>query len=31
MMGQVRGLNYLKACRGGAFIPDPSWVAKAKA
>jgi sugar phosphate isomerase/epimerase len=24
MMGQVAGLNYLKACRGGAFVPNPS-------
>lgn len=24
MMGQVRGLNYLRQCRGGAFVPDPS-------
>ncbi len=24
MTGQVRGLNYLKACRGGAFIPNPA-------
>lgn len=23
MTGQVYGLNYLKACRGGAFIPNP--------
>jgi len=23
MTGQVRGLNYLKECRGGAFIPIP--------
>jgi sugar phosphate isomerase/epimerase len=23
MMGQVRGLEYLKACRGGAFVPYP--------
>ena len=23
MMGQVRGLNYLKQCRGGAFYPNP--------
>ena len=23
MTGQVRGLNYLKDCRGGAFIPNP--------
>jgi sugar phosphate isomerase/epimerase len=23
MMGQVHGLNYLKACRGGAFVPNP--------
>ncbi len=22
--GQVHGLNYLKACRGGAFIPNPN-------
>ena len=29
MMGQVAGLNYLKACRGGAFVPDPTF-AKAK-
>jgi len=21
--GQVQGLNYLKACRGGAFVPNP--------
>ena len=24
MMGQVRGLNYLKACRGGQFVPNPA-------
>ena len=24
MMGQVRGLNYLKDCRGGTFYPNPS-------
>lgn len=30
MMGQVRGLNYLKACRGGMFVPDPGWLAKSK-
>ncbi len=30
MMGQVRGLNYLKACRGGTFVPDPGWLAKSK-
>jgi sugar phosphate isomerase/epimerase len=24
MTGQVYGLNYLKQCRGGAFIPNPS-------
>jgi len=24
MMGQVRGLNYLKECRGGAFVPNPA-------
>jgi sugar phosphate isomerase/epimerase len=24
MTGQVRGLNYLKQCRGGAFVPTPS-------
>jgi len=24
MTGQVHGLNYLKACRGGAFVPNPS-------
>ncbi|MBN2448775.1 MAG: sugar phosphate isomerase/epimerase [Lentisphaeria bacterium] len=23
MMGQVRGLNYLKACRGGTYVPNP--------
>jgi sugar phosphate isomerase/epimerase len=23
MMGQVRGLNYLKDCRGGSFVPNP--------
>jgi len=23
MTGQVYGLNYLKACRGGAFVPNP--------
>lgn len=23
MMGQVRGLNYLKACRGGDYVPNP--------
>ena len=23
MMGQVRGLNYLKQCRGGMFVPNP--------
>jgi sugar phosphate isomerase/epimerase len=23
MMGQVHGLNYLKACRGGSFVPNP--------
>ncbi len=23
MTGQVRGLNYLKQCRGGTFIPNP--------
>jgi sugar phosphate isomerase/epimerase len=22
MMGQVHGLNYLKRCRGGRFVPD---------
>jgi sugar phosphate isomerase/epimerase len=24
MMGQVAGLNYLKACRGGTFVPNPA-------
>ena len=24
MTGQVHGLNYLKHCRGGAFVPNPS-------
>ena len=24
MTGQVRGLNYLKECRGGAFVPNPT-------
>ncbi len=24
MMGQVHGLNYLKTCRGGSFVPNPS-------
>lgn len=24
MTGQVRGLEYLKACRGGAYVPNPS-------
>jgi len=24
MTGQVRGLNYLKECRGGTFVPNPS-------
>ena len=23
MTGQVRGLNYLKACRGGEYVPNP--------
>jgi sugar phosphate isomerase/epimerase len=23
MTGQVHGLNYLKKCRGGAFVPNP--------
>jgi sugar phosphate isomerase/epimerase len=23
MTGQVHGLNYLKSCRGGAFVPNP--------
>ena len=23
MTGQVRGLNYLKQCRGGAYVPNP--------
>ena len=23
MTGQVRGLNYLKKCRGGDFVPNP--------
>jgi len=23
MTGQVRGLNYLKQCRGGSFVPNP--------
>lgn len=23
MMGQVRGLNYLKQCRGGDYVPNP--------
>ena len=23
MMGQVHGLNYLKRCRGGSFVPSP--------
>lgn len=23
LTGQVRGLNYLKACRGGTFVPNP--------
>ncbi|MEI6512832.1 MAG: sugar phosphate isomerase/epimerase [bacterium] len=27
MMGQVAGLNYLKRCRGGAFVPDPQFEA----
>jgi hypothetical protein len=27
MTGQIYGLNYLKQCRGGAFVPDPTaWV-----
>ena len=29
MMGQVRGMQYLKDCRGGAFVPDPTF-SKAK-
>jgi sugar phosphate isomerase/epimerase len=24
MMGQVHGLNYLKRCRGGSFVPNPT-------
>jgi sugar phosphate isomerase/epimerase len=24
MTGQVHGLNYLKRCRGGTFVPNPS-------
>ena len=24
MTGQVHGLNYLKRCRGGAFVPNPA-------
>ena len=24
MMGQVHALNYLKQCRGGAFVPNPA-------
>lgn len=24
MTGQVRALNYLKECRGGPFVPNPS-------
>jgi sugar phosphate isomerase/epimerase len=24
MTGQVHGLNYLKRCRGGSFVPNPS-------
>lgn len=24
MTGQVHGLNYLKACRGGAYVPSPA-------
>jgi len=24
MTGQVRGLNYLKACRGGTYVPNPT-------
>jgi len=24
MMGQVAGLNYLKACRGGTWVPNPA-------
>jgi len=24
MMGQVHGLNYLKQCRGGAYVPNPA-------
>jgi len=28
MTGQVYGLNYLKQCRGGAFVPNPAmWMA----
>jgi sugar phosphate isomerase/epimerase len=24
MTGQVHGLNYLKQCRGGSFVPNPT-------
>ncbi len=24
MMGQVQGMTYLKACRGGSFVPNPA-------
>jgi hypothetical protein len=24
MTGQVRALNYLKDCRGGTFVPNPT-------
>jgi len=24
MTGQVHGLNYLKRCRGGDYIPNPT-------
>jgi hypothetical protein len=24
MMGQVHGLNYLKQCRGGSWVPNPA-------
>ena len=24
MTGQVRALNYLKDCRGGSFVPNPT-------
>ncbi len=30
MTGQVHGLNYLKACRGGAYVANPAERAQAK-